>query len=82
MGPAIKLLIENNNETGYTVQAWGASVNGYMVETMLSSDVAACKKANDELVFMDSDLEAAGITTIADVEFYFHIFLSCVDILR
>lgn len=73
-GSCIKLLIENNSSKAVTVQARNASVNGYMVETMLSSDVAAGKKANDELVFMRSDLEAAGITTIADMEFSFHIF--------
>lgn len=74
LGPEIKLLIENNSQIGLTVQVRNVSVNGYMVETMLSSDVAAGKKANDELTFMKSDLEAAGITTIADMEFYFHVF--------
>lgn len=73
-GPCIKLLIENNSSKAVTVQARNASVNGYMIDTMMSSDVAAGKKANDELVFMRSDLEAAGITTIADMEFSFHIF--------
>ena len=75
-GPEIKLLIENNSSTDITVQSRNASVNGYMIETMLSADVAAGKKVNDELVFMNSDLETAGISTIADVEFSFHIFNS------
>lgn len=73
-GPAIKLLIENNSDKSLTVQTRSTSVNGYMIETMLSSDVAAGKKANDELVFMSSELNTAGITTIADMEFSFHIF--------
>ncbi len=73
-GPEVKLLIENNSERSVTVQTRNTSVNGYMVETMLSADVAPSKKANDELTLMRSDLEAAGITTIADLEFSFHIF--------
>lgn len=73
-GPEIKLLIENNSDRSITVQSRNASVNGYMVEPMLSVDVAPSKKANDELTIMRSDLESAGITSIADIEFCFHIF--------
>ena len=73
-GPSIKLLIENNSEKSLTVQSRSASVNGYMIETMLSSDVAAGKKANDELIFASSDLEMADISVIADMEFSFHVF--------
>lgn len=73
-GPALKILIENNSSVDLTVQTRNASVNGYMVETMLSADVVNGKKANDEIVFMASDLEACGIETVADLEFAFHIF--------
>ena len=73
-GPALKLLIENNTDMDLTFQIRNASVNGYMVETMLSVDVVAGKKANGELVFMAYDLEACGIETVADLEFSFNIF--------
>lgn len=73
-GADLKLLIENNSEKDLTVQARNSSVNGYMVETMMSTDVVAGKKANDTLAFSSSDLEACGIQTIADMEFAFHIF--------
>lgn len=73
-GPALKILIENNSDVDLTVQARNSSVNGYMVENMLSADVASGKKTNDEIVFMASDLEACGIETVADMEFSFHIF--------
>lgn len=73
-GKGIKLLIENNSDKDLTVQCRNSSVNGYMVDTMLSADVVSGKKANDSLIFADSDLEACGITTIADMEFSFHIF--------
>lgn len=73
-GPEIKLLIENDSAKSITVQSRNTSVNGYMIETMMSADVAAGKKANDSLTLLRSDLETAGITTIADIEFSFHIF--------
>lgn len=73
-GPELKLLIENESGKDLIVQARNASVNGYMVDAMLSADVVSGKKANDELTFMESDLKACGIETIADMEFSFHIF--------
>lgn len=73
-GPEVKLLIENDSAKSITVQSRNTSVNGYMVETMMSSDVAAGKKANDSLTLMRSDLETIGIKIVADIEFGFHIF--------
>lgn len=73
-GVEIKLLIENNSGQDLTIQCRNSSVNGYMVETIMSADVVNEKKANDSLTFMKSDLEACGIETIADMEFSFHIF--------
>lgn len=73
-GPEIKLLIENNSGKDLTFQCRNASVNGYMVETMMSADVVNGKKANDSLTFMESDFETCGIDTISDVEFSFHVF--------
>lgn len=73
-GPEIKLLIENNSGKDLTFQCRNASVNGYMMETMMSVDVVNGKKANDSLTFLESDFEACGIDTIADIEIAFHIF--------
>lgn len=72
-GPQLKLLIENNSDKDWTVQCGNASVNGYMVDTTMSVDVAASKKANDELTFSSSSLELCGIENIADMEFSFRI---------
>lgn len=74
LGAEVKLLIENDSGKDLTFQCRNSSVNGYMVETMMSVDVVDGKKANDGLIFMSSDLEACGIETIADMEFSFHIF--------
>lgn len=72
-GTELKLLIENDSDKNLIVQAEDVSVNGYMVSTLMSVDVAAGKKANDELTFMDSSFEDCGITTIADIELVFHV---------
>ncbi len=73
-GPALKVLIENNSDTDVTIQTRGTSVNGYMAEAMMSAEVAAGKKANNEITFMASDLDEAGISAMADIELAFHIF--------
>lgn len=69
----IKVLIENNSDTDLTIQIRNASVNGYMVDPTMSADVAAGKKAIDDITFYKSDLAKQGIDTIADVELSFHI---------
>lgn len=74
LGAEVKLLIENDSGQDVTIQCRNSSVNGYMVDNIMSVDVVNGKKANDSLTFMSSDLEACGIKTIADMEFSFHIF--------
>ncbi len=72
-GPEITVLIENNSTKNITVQSRRSSINGLMVDTMFSADVAAGKKANDGITFSTSELEASGITTIKDIELALHI---------
>lgn len=74
MGPELKVLIENDTDKDLTIQCRNSSVNGYMVETMFSAEVAAVKKANDAITFLSSDLEENSITQIQDLELSFHIF--------
>lgn len=76
LGPEVKFLIENESDSALTVQCRNASVNGYMVDTSMSADVAAGKKSNDSLTIYQSSLDDCGITEIADIEFSFHIFKS------
>ena len=73
-GTELKLLIENNSDKSITVQARNSNVNGFMVDTMMSAEVASGKKINDELTFETSGLKDCGIESIATMEFYFHIF--------
>lgn len=73
-GPAINVLVENTTSRNITVQTRNASVNDLMLDPMFSCDVAAGKKANDQIVLMSSDLENMGISTIASIEFILHVF--------
>ena len=74
IGPEIKMLFENNSERPVTIQARNVSVNEYMIEPMMSVDILPGKKANDTMTLSNSDLKLAGITTIANIEFSFHVF--------
>ncbi len=74
MGEELKLLVENNTDQPYTVQARNVSINGSMVNPSMSVDVAPGKKSNDSMTFFSSNLENQGIDTINTLEFNLHIF--------
>ncbi len=74
LGPEVKMLFENNSDKAVTIQVRDTSVNGYMIDPMMSVNVAPGKKANDSMTFSNSDFELAGIEIIADIEFRFHVF--------
>lgn len=73
-GPQIKLLIENNSGKDLCFQCRNTSINGYMIDGIMSTTVANGKKANASLTFSESDLELCEIKQIADVELNFYIF--------
>ncbi len=73
-GPEVTINVVNDSQQNILVSARDVSVNGYMMSTAsLYCTVAAGKKANDELLIFTSELEEAGIETIADVELYLRI---------
>ena len=74
MGPEIKLLIENNSEKNVLVTSEAVSANGYMMPlASLYAEVAAGKKANENLTLMSSQVDQAGIETLAELQFYLKI---------
>jgi len=73
-GPSLKLLIENDSDKNITVQIRDSVINGVMIDGSISCEVAAGKKANDEIVYMQGELDTAGIEIIKDIQFKFHIF--------
>lgn len=73
-GPGLIIYIENNSDTDRTVQVRDTSVNGFMIDTAMSQDVVAGKKAITAVTFLSSSLEENSITDITSVETSFHIF--------
>lgn len=73
-GDGIKVLIENNGSKDLGVSCNALIVNNYMITDLFSSTIAAGKKSNETIYLSSSDLEAAGIENVGQIEFYFHIF--------
>lgn len=67
-GPELNLLVENDSAQNIVVQPNYCMVNDYMMDGLLSADVAAGKKANDTLDFLSNALARCGIETITDIE--------------
>ena len=67
-GPELNLLVENDSAQNIVVQPNYCMVNGYMMDGLLSADVAAGKKVNDTLDFLSNALARCGIETITDIE--------------
>lgn len=70
----VKMYIENNSNTDYTIQARDVSVNGYMMDPVFSCEVKSGKKANDTMDFFNSDFDENNIESLSNIEFYLHIF--------
>lgn len=73
-GDGIKLLIENNSDKNVTVGCTALIVNDYMITDLFVSNVAAGKKANETMYLSSSELEAAGIDSVGQVEIYFNVY--------
>ncbi len=73
-GPSLKVHVANNRDDSVTIQVRDLAINGIMVDYIFSCDVTAGKQSHDEITFMSSELEAAGIEIIREIEFKFHVF--------
>lgn len=73
-GDGIKLLIENDSLSNVGVSCNALIVNDFMISDLFSSTVAAGKKANETMYISSSELKAAGITNIGQIEIYFHTY--------
>lgn len=74
LGPGVKLYIENNTDQPLTVQSRDASVNGFMVNTLISCELMPHKSASDSMTILKSSLEDNGIEQVDSIEVTFHIF--------
>lgn len=73
-GDGIKLLIENNSDKSVTVGCNALIVNNYMISDLFVSGVAAGKKANEIMYLSNTELEAAGIESVGQIEAYFYVY--------
>ena len=73
-GDGIKLLVENNSAQDYTIGCDALIVNDYMITDLFSADVAAGKKSNEVMYLSSTELKAAGIDTVGQIEMYFHAY--------
>jgi hypothetical protein len=73
-GDYINLQIENNTDQNLMFSADAVIVNDYNISDLFASEVAAGKKANEKLYLSSSDLNAAGIDQVGQVEIYFNIY--------
>lgn len=65
--------IENNSEQTIIVQVESASINGFMVDPIMSPTICANKRIVDDLTILQSDLEDNEITTLENMEISFKI---------
>ena len=65
----VLLEIENNSSVPVCVQGRDTSVNGYMIEGLMSEDIEIGKKCNAKISFSNFDFEDNGITSIDNIEF-------------
>ncbi len=72
--PIVKFLITNNTDKNITVQVRDVSVNGFMIDPFCSEEVAAGKKMNGGMSWLQMYFDENGIVEVENIEFYFHIF--------
>lgn len=61
-------------EQPVTVQANDVSVNGFIVNALISEEITPGRHAIADMTFMSSELEENGIENMEDLELSFHIF--------
>ncbi len=74
MGYALKAYLENKSaDKTYMFSVTSASINGVMADPLFASEVAAGKKANESITFLDSMIEA-DIGDYTDIELNFRVY--------
>lgn len=74
----LMLTIENTTDKDLSINCISSAVNGFMIDSGFSDDVAAGSKTETAVVFENTYINACGIRTIASAELVFSI-LDLVD---
>lgn len=74
-GYALKAQLENKStDKTYMFSVESAAINGVKCNPLFATEVAAGKKANEEITFMNSDLEDLEIGEYTDIELTFRVY--------
>lgn len=73
-GDGVKLVLENNSDKTVTIGCNALIVNNYMITDLFVAEVAPGKKSNEVMYLSNTELKAAGIDTVGQVEIYFHVY--------
>lgn len=73
-GTGINVLVENDSDKDVGISADALIVNDYMFADLTSITVTAGNKTNESITLFSSELEAAGIEHIGQIELYLYTF--------
>ena len=73
-GYTVQVFLENKTELDLMFSLRGVSVNGYMCDPFWATTVSAGKKANEQITFFESDLEANGIESVEEISFTLNVY--------
>ena len=73
-GYTLNVFLENKTDKELMFSMDGVSVNGYMCDPFWATTVSAGKKANEQITFFESDLEANGIENVEEISFTLNVY--------
>ena len=74
LGYGVNVYLENKTDKELMFSLGEVSVNGYMCDPFWARTVSAGKKANEQITFLESDLEANGIEKVEEISFTLNVY--------
>jgi hypothetical protein len=73
-GVTLKVLCENKSDKNLTFSWEDVSVDGYMIDPLWATSVAAGKKDNSSITFSSSEFTEIGITSVDQIKFELRVY--------
>ena len=74
LGYGVNVFLENKTDKELMFSVGEVSVNGYMCDPFWAQVVSAGKKANEQIIFFESDLVANGIENVTEITFTLNVY--------
>ena len=74
LGYGVNVYLENKTDKELMFSIGEVSVNGYMCDPFWATTVSSGKKANEQITFFESDLEANGIENVEEISFTLNVY--------